>query len=91
MQPNLLFRPRTKRTRPQQILHLPHTREQNVPRHKPSEPLLARRAGERPLIRPEVAEVGDLADGLHGVDGHVLDGGGVVKVDHRGRQLGEEV
>lgn len=56
MLPNLLLRTRRVRARSQNSLHLLHTREQRLPRHKPPYALRARRASQASLVRPELIE-----------------------------------
>lgn len=89
MQPNLLFRPSRERTRPQQILHLSHTSEQDISGKKPPNTLGTWRRCETALVRPEFLEVIDLANGHVWINIDVLDRGGIVEVDC-GRVLGEE-
>lgn len=53
MPPNLLLNPRRIRANSQNSLHLLHRNKQNIPRHKPPDPLRAGRTRQAPLVRPE--------------------------------------
>ena len=57
MQPNLLLLPCRECTHCQHIPHLLHGRENDIPCHKPTYPLPARRTRQTALIAPEVGEV----------------------------------
>ena len=77
----LLLGPRRESACPEDILHLPDTREKDVSCHEPLNAFLAGRTSQAPFVRPELAEAVYLPDSLHWVDFHVLYSGCIIEVD----------
>jgi hypothetical protein len=84
MLPDLLLRPRRIRAGPKNSLHLRHSREHNLARHKPPNTLRARRARQTSLVGPELAEKLHRLQRSGVVDGRGLDNIHVAEVNHFG-------
>lgn len=87
--PHLLLVPGAIRARAQDALHLRDADEHDLARDEPADALVARRAGQAALVRPELVEPHGADEGRAQVHGDVLPVLRLVEPDH-GRQLREE-